>query len=97
MRVLLHVLDIGLAIYIWLLVAAMVLYWLIEFGAIDARRRAVTVIRAWLSWSAAPVLRPIRSMLPAFQGVDISPLVAVLAIMTARYVIALYVLHDLLR
>ncbi len=96
MRVLLQVLDVGLAIYIWVLVAVMVLYWLIEFGAIDARHRAVTIIRAWLLWFAAPLLWPIRSVLPVFHGVDISPLVAVLAIMAARYVIALYVLHKLL-
>jgi YggT family protein len=96
MRALLQVLDVALAIYIWLLVAVMVLYWLISFGAIDAHRRAVTVIHAWLWWFAAPLLRPIRSMLPEFGGVDVSPLVAVLALMAVRYGIALYVLHKLL-
>jgi YggT family protein len=97
MRVLLQVLDVALAIYIWLLVAAMVLYWLTEFGAIDANRRAVTIIRAWLLWLAAPVLRPIRAMLPEFGGVDVSPLVAVLVITAVRYLIALVVLHKLLQ
>jgi YggT family protein len=95
MRVLLHVIDLALAIYTGLLLAALLLYWLIEFGALDTSRRAVAVIRGWLFAIAAPVLRPLRAVLPDFGGIDVSPVVAILAIMMVRYLIALYVLPKL--
>jgi len=95
MRVLLHVLDIALAIYTWLLLAGAVLYWLIEFGRLDARRRGVAVVGAWLSWITEPVLRPMRRILPGLGGVDYSPLFAMLIVTAIRYLIAIYVLPKL--
>jgi YggT family protein len=95
MRVLLHVIDVALAIYTLLLLAALLLYWLIEFGALDANRPAVAVIRRWVFTIAAPALRPLRAVLPDFDGIDISPLVAIMAIMMVRYLIALYVVPKL--
>ena len=92
MRVLLQLLDIALAIYTWLLLGVLVLYWLTEFGAIDQRRAAVAVIRGWLLYVAAPALRPIRVIVPEFGGIDVSPMVAVLTIVAVRYVLALYVM-----
>jgi len=95
MRVLLHVLDIALAIYTWLLLASAVLYWLIEFDRLDARRRGVAVVGAWLSWITEPVLRPMRRILPGLGGVDYSPLFAMLIVTAIRYLIAIYVLPKL--
>ena len=95
MRVFLHVIDLALAIYTWLLLGALLFYWLIEFRALDASRRAVAVIRRWLFTIAAPVLRPLRAVLPDFGGIDTSPLVAILAITAVRYLIALYVVPKL--
>jgi len=95
MRVLLHVLDIALAIYTWLLLAGAVLYWLIEFDRLDARRRGVAVVGAWLSWITEPVLRPMRRILPGLGGVDYSPLFAMLIVTAIRYLIAIYVLPKL--
>jgi YggT family protein len=92
MRVLLHVVDIVLAIYTWLLLAAAVLYWLVEFGRLDAGRRGVATVAAWLSYVTEPVLRPMRRILPGLGGVDYSPLFAMLIVTAIRYVIAIYVL-----
>jgi len=92
MHAFLQLLDFVLAIYTWLLLGVLVLYWLIEFGAVDQRRPAVAVIRGWLLYAAAPALRPIRVVVPEFGGVDISPMLAIIAIMAARYALALYVM-----
>jgi len=92
MHVLLQLLDFALAIYTWLLLGVLVLYWLVEFGAIDPRGSAVAVIRGWLIRVAAPALRPIRAILPEFGRVDVSPLLAILAVMAVRYALALYVM-----
>jgi len=92
MRVLLQLLDLVLAIYTWVLLGFLLLYWLVEFGAIDQRRSAVAVIRGWLLYLAAPALRPIRVIVPKLGGIDVSPLLAVLTIVAVRYVLALYVM-----
>jgi YggT family protein len=95
MRVLFQFIDVVLAIYIWLLLADAVLYCLIGFDRIDARRRAVAVFGACLSYVTGPVLRPMRRLLPALGGVDVSPIMAILLLAAVRYVIALYVLPKL--
>jgi YggT family protein len=96
MRVLLHVIDFALAIYIWLLLARAVLSWLIEFKAVDGRRRVVALIGVWLSCVTEPALRLIRPFLPGLGGLDISPVVAIVMMATIRYVIALFILPKLL-
>jgi YggT family protein len=95
MRVFLHVLDLVLAVYTWLLLASAVLYCLIGFGAIDASRRARAAIGAFLSAVTTPVLRPIRRLLPQPGGIDISPVVAIVLVAAIRYVIVLYILPKL--
>jgi YggT family protein len=94
MRILLHGIDIVLAIYIWILLAGAVLYCLIEFGRIDARRPGVAVTGAWVSCVTEPVLRPMRRLL-RLGDVDYSPVAAILIVMAIRYVIALYFLPKL--
>jgi YggT family protein len=95
MRVLLHVLDIVLAIYTWLLLAGAVLYLLIGFGRLDAHRRGVAAADAWLSFVTEPARRPMRRILLGLGGVDYSPLFAMLIVTAIRYVIAIYVLPKL--
>ena len=92
MRTLLHFADVTFAIYTWLLLACMALYWLIGFNRIEPRGRVVSAVSAGLSKVTGPVLRPLRRGLPSLGGVDISPLVAIMLIAAVRYVIALYIL-----
>jgi YggT family protein len=95
MRVLFYVIDLVLAIYIWLLLADAVLYCLIEFDRLDARRRAVAVLDACLSYVTEPLLRPLRRILPGLGGVDVSPIMAILVVVAVRYAIALFILPKL--
>ena len=43
----------------------------------------------------APALWPIRQLMPDLGGVDLSPVLAIVILMTARYAIALYVVPKL--
>jgi YggT family protein len=96
MRAFLYVVDLLLAIYTWVLFAHMALYWLIGFRVFDGRIRSVAIAHRRLSTLAEPASRPIRLIVPRFGGVDSSPLGAVLLIVAARYVIAIYILPRLL-
>jgi YggT family protein len=78
MRAILWLVNTIITIYVWLLIAQAVLSWLLAFGVINRYNRTVSVIGDFLYRVTEPALRPIRSMLPNFAGVDISPVVLIL-------------------
>jgi YggT family protein len=95
MHLVYNLVDLVLAIYVWLLFATAVLDWLVGFGAVDAKRPMVARIRRYLSFLVEPVLRLLRRILPALGGTDISPIVGIMLIMATRYAMALFILRNL--
>jgi YggT family protein len=73
-----------ITIYIWLLIASVVLSWLIAFNVITTGNRFVYEIRDFLYRITEPLLRPIRNLLPNLGGIDISPIVLILALYFVR-------------
>jgi YggT family protein len=94
MRALFLVIDIALEIYIWLLIAAAVLSWLIAFNVVNTRNQVVAMVGDFLYRITEPALRPIRNMLPNLGGIDISPIILILIIIFIRFCIALYILPN---
>jgi len=94
MRALFLVIDIALNLYIWLLIAAAILSWLIAFNVVNMRNPAVAMVGDFLYRITEPALRPIRNFIPDLGGIDISPVILILIIIFLRYVIALYILPN---
>jgi YggT family protein len=94
MRALFLVIDIALQIYIWLLIAAAILSWLIAFNVVNVRNPFVAAVADFLYRITEPALRPIRERLPNLGGIDISPVILILIIIFIRFVIALYILPN---
>ena len=94
MRALFLVIDLALQLYIWILIAAAVLSWLVAFNVVNTRNPVVAGFGDFLYRITEPLLRPIRSMLPNLGGIDISPVILILIIIFIRYVIALYILPN---
>lgn len=84
---LLYFIDVVLNLYIFLLIAAAVLSWLVAFNVVNTRNPVVAMVGEFLYRITEPVLRPIRNMLPNFGGVNISPIVAILVIYFIQIVI----------
>jgi YggT family protein len=82
--------DTLIGIYIWLLIAQAVLSWLLAFGVINRYNRGVAVVGDFLYRVTEPVLRPIRSILPNFGGVDISPVILILLLVFLRRLVDYY-------
>jgi YggT family protein len=88
MRALLWLIDEILWLYVVLLIAQAVLSWLLAFGVINRYNRGIAVFGDFLYRITEPALRPIRSFLPNFGGLDISPVVLILIIYFLRILIA---------
>ena len=91
MRAVLDVILIVLQLYIWLLIAAAVLSWLVAFNVVNARNQFVAMAGDFLYRVTEPVLRPIRNSLPSLGGIDISPVIVILIIILIEKVIAYYI------
>ena len=91
MRSILYVILLVLDLYIWLLIAAAVLSWLVAFNVVNARNQFVAMVGDFLFRITEPVLRPIRNMLPSLGGIDVSPVVVILVIILIKDIIVRYV------
>jgi YggT family protein len=94
MRALFLVIDLALQLYMWLIIAAAILSWLVAFNVVNTRNPVVAGIGEFLYRITEPALRPIRNMLPNLGGIDISPVILILIIIFLRYVIALYIIPN---
>ena len=93
MRAILDVVLLALQLYVWLLIAAAVLSWLIAFNVVNTRNPFVHAVGEFLYRITEPALRPIRNFMPNLGGIDISPVVALLLIIVIQHFIANYVLY----
>ena len=91
MRSILYVILLVLDLYIWLLIAAAVLSWLVAFNVVNARNQFVAMVGDFLFRITEPVLRPIRNMMPSLGGIDISPVIVILIIILIKDVIVRYI------
>jgi YggT family protein len=91
MRAVLDIILLILHIYIWLLIAAAVLSWLVAFNVVNTRNQVVSMIGEFLYRATEPLLRPIRQMLPNLGGIDVSPVILILIILFLENVIVRYV------
>jgi YggT family protein len=91
MRALLDVLLLALQLYVWLLIAAAVLSWLIAFNVVNTRNQVVGFVGEFLYRITEPALQPIRRFMPNLGGIDISPIILILIIFFLESVIVRYI------
>ena len=80
-----------LSIYKWVVIIVVIMSWLIAFNVINLYNNIVRSIWTGLNAVTEPVLRPIRNVLPAMGGMDLSPVVLLLLIFLIQDVIVKYV------
>jgi YggT family protein len=76
--------DTVLELYIWVVIASVILSWLVAFNVINTRNSFVHQIGNFLHRATEPVLQPIRNFLPSLGGIDLSPLVLILLLVFVR-------------
>jgi YggT family protein len=83
-RIAITILD----LYIWAIIISAILSWLVHFNVVNSRNQLVHTIGSFLWRITEPVLRPIRRFVPNLGGIDISPIVLILAIYFIQMVLA---------
>jgi YggT family protein len=83
-NLLLTILD----LYWWVVIAMAVMSWLVAFDVVNMRSQAAYSLWRALNGLTEPVLAPIRNVLPNFGGLDLSPVVLLLALQFLRDVVA---------
>lgn len=90
---LLQFIDLVLNVVIFIIIGQVIMSWLLAFNILNMSNQFVATIANALYQITEPLLRPIRSVVPNFGGLDISPIILFLAI----YFIRLVVLYPLMR
>src|ERR1043166_4326600 len=81
---LIDVIDFLLVFYMYIVIGAVILSWLIAFNVINTRNQVVAMIADFLYRLTEPVFRPVRNFLPNLGGIDFSPLIVLLIIYVLR-------------
>ena len=84
MNLLLYIINTAITVYIWILIARVVLSWLISFNIINQFNQGVRAVDNFCRVLTEPLLKPIRRYMPDLGGLDVSPIVLLLGIEFVR-------------
>lgn len=79
-----QLIDTIIQLYMWALIISVILSWLVQFNVINTSNRFVYAIGDFLYRITEPVLGRIRSVIPPVGGIDLSPLIVILALVFLR-------------
>ncbi|WP_232302700.1 YggT family protein [Elstera litoralis] len=75
----------------WVILIQAILSWLMAFNVVNTRNPVVATIWDLTNRLTNPLLRPIRAVLPSFNGVDLSPLVLLILLQFFERILFAYV------
>ena len=80
-------LDSILTIYLWIIIINALLSWLVAFNILNTQNRFVFSVLDATQKMTDPALNKIRSFIPTFGSIDVSPVVLILFLMFLRNII----------
>jgi YggT family protein len=80
MTSLFQILMLILSVAKFLILAHFIMSWLVQFQVLNLRQQLVAQIWYGLSRMLEPLYAPIRRILPSMGGIDLAPMVALIAI-----------------
>jgi YggT family protein len=87
MTSLLQILLLVLDVVWWIIILHVIMSWLISFNVLNRNQPFVWQVWSGLERLLEPVYAPIRRILPSMGGLDLSPIVAIIAIYAIRIVL----------
>jgi len=80
-------LDSIITIYLWIIIINALLSWLVAFNILNTQNRFVFSILNATHKMTDPALNKIRSFIPTFGSIDVSPVILILLLMFLRNII----------
>jgi len=77
-------LDSVITIYLWIIIINALLSWLVAFNVLNTQNRFVFSVLDATHKLTDPALNKIRSFIPTFGSIDISPVILILLLMFLR-------------
>lgn len=84
MLALLKLIDTIITLYIYVIIASAVMSWLLAFNVINIRNQFVYSFSQAVNSLTEPVFSRVRKFLPPLGGLDLSPVIVILALMFLR-------------
>ena len=78
---------------VWLLILNVLTEWILHFGILNSRHYIVSVISDFLYKMTTPILNPIRRYIPAYNGLDFSPLIAIFILFIIKDLINILIIN----
>ena len=85
---LLSTVSLILSLVWWVFLVMIIMSWLISFNVINTRNQFVAGLWRALNQITDPILRPIRRIIPAMGGLDLSPIIVFIIIFFLQQLIA---------
>ncbi|NKB48010.1 MAG: YggT family protein [Alphaproteobacteria bacterium] len=82
-----QLLDTVLGLYTAAVVISVILTWLVQFNVVNTSNQLVYMVGDFLYRITEPLLKRIRSVIPPIGGMDLSPLILLLALFFVRSLI----------
>ncbi|MEZ5920102.1 MAG: YggT family protein [Parvularculaceae bacterium] len=95
MLVISYIFNAVIQLYIFVVFVAVIMSWLISFNVINRHNQFVDAVWRTCLALTEPLLRPIRNMLPSMGGIDISPIILLIALNAFQIGVNAYILRPL--
>jgi len=77
-------------LYIYIIIAMVILSWLFAFNVVNSSNQFVRQLHHIITQLTEPVLGPIRRILPNLGGIDLSPVILLLGLIFIKNLILEY-------
>ncbi|MES2336390.1 MAG: YggT family protein [Pseudomonadota bacterium] len=82
-----QILTLILDIVVFIILAHVIMSWLINFQVLNIRQPLVSQIWYGLNRMLEPLYEPVRRLLPAMGGLDLAPLVVLIAVYALQIIL----------
>lgn len=80
MYTIVSLLSLVLEVFLWLVIATVMVSWLVAFRVLNPRNKHVFRFCELLNTLTNPVVMPIRKIVPPIGGIDLTPMVIIFGI-----------------